>query len=122
MTEPKEDIQAQIDQLEKDWLQNHKVKFFGFGGSTVPTAMRRSKIFLVLAIIGSSVVMYIKYEYYPPLLGHGEGVDATLSNIMYVLWGLAGAAVMLISGFSNITKNEYGSKRAELQAKLDALD
>ena len=136
MTETKEDIQVQIDQLELEWLRNldgYKVKhqwgslITPVAGSPVDEFMR-----LVLNIVYPAAFIVYLWKVGPFILEGFNGED-TVPLIVTLPAGLVwiiGFPILLrgrrkflkAAGNYDEALRAYKSKRAELQAKLDALD
>ena len=128
MTETRQDIQAQINQLELDWLrglEGHKHQHL-FLRYLVVSKSPFVKWFLAIAggawVIGMVWICSLSYE------------KMDLVEWLVVLLFTAFVLGYLWWGWQNMSKsevaydryqqalNEYESKRAGLQAELDALD
>jgi hypothetical protein len=112
MTETKQDIQTQMDQLDERWA--HKVKF--------RKRLQRFNVLAVLMLIVGGVMAYRSDEELPVLFYDSD------PSMMLIFFG---ALPFFVSPESPLRRpavkqdqalGEYESKRAELQAKLDALD
>ena len=112
MTETKQDIQAQIDQLDERWA--HKVKF--------RKRLQRINVLAVLMLIVGVVMAYRSDE---DLLVLFYDSDPSILLIFF------GAIPFFVSPESPLRRaavkqdqalRDYESKRAELQAKSDDLD
>ena len=136
MAETKEDIQAQIDKLRLEWLRNldgYKIKYL-WGSLITPVSGSPLDIFwrLVLGIVYPAAFIVYLWKVGPFILEGFNGED-TVPLIFTLPAGLVciiGFPILLrgrrkflkAAGNDDEALRAYESKRAELQAKLDALD
>jgi len=127
MTETKQDLQAQIDQLDAEWeqgLDSHKIRVNGALALPEKECSSFEELWsLVLGpIIGLLLVVFVVV---PDLFYWGFNESSWKYLIPLLL-----AEFYLFSGWRRVSRISgyfeqlklYESKRAELQAKLDALD
>ena len=111
MTETKEDIQAEVDQLDERWAQKIKRR----------EHIQRTTLLAVLMLIVGMMMAYFSDEDLVDLF-----YDYDLSMVLILM----GAGAFFVSSESPMRRpavkhaqalSGYESKRAELQAKLGAL-
>jgi len=131
MTETKQDLQAQIDQLDAEWeqgLDSHKIRV---KGSMVLPAQEASSTeefgaFVFTPIIVLALIAVVLVDYF---VSQPVGLTNWLEREWKSLLGLMlGGAAMILMRRSVIKRNAYfdqlrtyESKRSELQGKLDVL-
>ena len=106
MTEPKEDIQAQIDQLDERWAAQVRDR-------------KQLAIFLVVYI---AIVIYV--QGWREVLGSATSLLYIIPIVLLVNQYKSSQRLALRKSADNgvLTASSYKSSRTRLQAKLDALD
>ena len=127
MTETKQDIQAQIDQLDAEWeqgLDSHRIR--DDGALALPGKECSSFEELLDSVVGPIIgLLLVVFIVVPDLFdwSFNENSWRYLIPLLLIEFYLFSRwrRVSRISGYFEQLKL-YESKRAELQAKLDALD
>ena len=138
MTETKQDIQMQIDQLDAEWEREREplmIQEKGRNSKRAPEAITRELVMLiklsgVLFVLWFTYHLYEYWTYTSP-----EWIEG---DVPYDDWGGLSSSFLLVLSFLLTLKSvngrnarydrymglkqSYESKRADLQAKLDALD
>ena len=112
MTESKQDIQAQIDQLDGRWKERADAR----------KGARGIKSMAVWAFAFGAVAVALGFMDVGYLADNMTFV-LVLCVLPFITYGLKkDGPLRRSSGHYELTIDRYESKRAELQAKLDALD
>jgi len=124
MTETKQDIQAQIDQSDVEWsketLSYKKTSAMG----RLPKRVSRWGMISTF-LVGPTVCLALLFLYVGDSWEAGDIGDKIVLSIFIYLLPVGGWQICERKhkfGRYSQALDEYESKRAELQAKLDALD
>ncbi len=132
MTETKQDIQAQIDQLDAEWeqgLESHKVR--GKGGEVLPgqetSSFEEFRSFVLSPIFGFCIACLVAVDYF---VIQPASVYIWIESQWRFLLAMLFLGLVMILEARRVNKinayfdqlKAYEFKRAELQAKLGTLD
>jgi hypothetical protein len=124
MTETKQDIQAQMDRLERDWLLGKNRYMFNGSFPRKPSEIPLYSLRVALGLgapvicLGLCAYLFVFWEWSAAKLVFGS---LFLSNAIILI--VVNKEVRRHSVAANLyaaALDEFESKRAELQAKLDA--
>jgi hypothetical protein len=124
MTESKQDIQAQIDELGADWNSRaSRTKKYGVVfRRDLPKKKPYKHEVLIGSIVWVSLSCFFAWRSSQGFLSGDGGWSELLFVLLYILLVFSSRSDARRSALYFSDKESYESKRAELQAKLDALD
>ena len=123
MTETKQDIQAQIDQLDADWdSKARRAKKYGvvYRRDLPKKKPSKHEVFIGSIAWGSLSCFFAWKSSQGFLSGDGGWSDLSFA-LLYIYLGFSVRSDARRSALYFSDKESYKSKRAELQAKLDGV-